>query len=622
MAKPNLLGRALRYIVDAGQYAAGEETKAARRGAYSGMFATALDRQAAWGQYNVDDLTDTDANYQMAVRASWVYADIRLIAARVASHPWEVMERKGEELEEIKSHPFERLWSEPGGTYSGILLAQYSVWWYLLRGNAYLFLSTDGPGRGEPHEIWPMVANWVKPKPETVRRSLLTGLPIVDYEYSIPGTEPMMLPGENVVHFRTPNPWDYWQGLSPLVAARDGIALDIGARRWQRDWYHKNNAVPSAIINLPADMLETDFDFNVERMREDIAAGKRIHFVRSGTMTVATIQQTMADMQFVEARSFTREEIDNIFGVPTGLLSGGSSGDAQQAQEISFGRNTIQPLLDYMAAELTMKVGPYYGEDIVIAAPDVVPQDRALEIQEYTAYGTDRTVNENRAELGLDEWEMAPEAAEMLGLDVGVLANIPTRILALMGQASSSKIAETLGPGIAGDSAAQPGKQPLQIEGGEEPAQAPTAPGQQDAGSLPGAQAPGQAVETLAEKAAWLGIETEMGRWQKVALKEVAAGRNPAEREFASDIIPQGIAEGVREALLFAKTGEDVKAAFGPPFFRKGRPRDGGWAEGPQRGGEGQRRGTSGQDSAGESESPPGPDSGASRGSAGPDEAR
>jgi len=577
MTKPNLLGRVLRYVVAAGEYAQGGGAKAAPRGrGYAGMFATSLDAQAHYGQYNVGDMMDTDADYQRAVQASWVYADIQLIARRVASHAWEVKERKGEELDDIDNHPFEQLWSNPGSTYSGILLAQYCMWWYLLRGNAYLFLATDGPGRGEPREIWPLVANWVTPKPETLRKSVLTGMPIVDYDYSIPMAAPLTLPGENVVHFRTPHFGDYWQGLSPLVAAKDGILLDLGARRWQRDFFREDNATPTALVSLPADMLDADFDRAVQEIQRDIGLGKRLFFGRSGDMTIQTIQQTMADMQFVEARAFTREEIDNIFGVPTGLISGGQSGDAQQAQEITFGRNTIQPLLDYLAAELTLKAAPYYGEEIVIAAPDVVPQDRALAIQEFNVYGADRTVNENRGELGLDEWKMDRKQAEMLGMDVEVLANIPTRLLTLLGRAASSQLAATFAPGEAGG-AAQPTEQapqpqPPQLQNAGQPGQAPEAPMQEETGSLPGAQAPEAAVETLAEKAAWLGIETEMGRWQKVALREVREGRNPAERAFETEIIPQGIMEGVREALLFAKSEADVKAAFGPPFFRKSRP--------------------------------------------------
>jgi HK97 family phage portal protein len=475
------------------------------------MFAPTLRQQADYERHSIEDSVDTDAAYNAAMQASWVYADITLIAARVASEQWEVKRRSGEELLDKANHPFERLWQEPGGTYPGGLLAQYTIWWYLLRGNAYLFVATDAPGRGEPRELWPLVSKWMHPRPETLRKSMVTGKPIIDYEYRLPNTggHGIMLPGENVVHFRTPNPNDYWQGLSPLVAAMDGITLDLGARRWQRDFYREDNAIPTAVIAFPSDMTQTDFERITGQIGEDIKAGKRMFFGR-GEMSVNTVQQTMTDMQFVETRAFTREEIDNIYHVPTGLLTGGNSGDAQQAQEITFARNCIQPLLDYMAAELTMRVAPYYGEDVMIVAPDVVPQDRAIAIQEYTTYGADRTVNENRAELGLDPWVMPEEAAAVLGMDVDALANVPTRLVTLLGRAQSSQLAAAFAPGNVGELTQE---EQEEIEGGEEP------------GNLPGAQAPAQAVETLAEKAARLGIETEMGRWQKVALREVRDGR-------------------------------------------------------------------------------------------------
>jgi len=335
-----------------------------------------------------------DAAYKLAVASEWVYSDITLIADRIASQKWEVKKRSGEDLKEIQNHPFERLWGNPGGLYSSGLLSRYLVWWYLLRGNSYLFVATDAPGRGEPRELWPLLARNVQPLPDSMRSSIVTGKPIIDYKYTVQG-KPQTLPGENVIHFRTPNPFDWWEGLSPLNPAYVALDQDAGARRWQRDFYKEDNAIPAAIASLPVDMSQGDFESLVADIKQMITEGQRILFGRVGELSIDVIQQTIADMRLLETREFNRDAIDRVYKM-YGYWDAGQSGDAQQAREMAFARNVVQPLLTYMADELTLKVAPYYGEDIVICAPDVVPQDRALELQEYQAYRLEMTINENR----------------------------------------------------------------------------------------------------------------------------------------------------------------------------------------------------------------------------------
>lgn len=527
--QPNALGRVLRYVIDGIRFGVRDNESKARN-----MFGPSLRGMADSGNY---EPVDTERAYKLAMCTPWVYADISLIAKRIAAETMIVRRRVGEELVDIANHPFERLWAQPGGTYTGGLAAQYIIWWYCLRGNGYLFVATDGPGRGEPRELWPLIASQVQPVPKTLRKSRLTGKPIIDYAYHLEQYgQPIMLPGENVVHFRTPNPTDYWRGLSPLVAALTGIELDAAARRWQRDWYREDNAVPKAFVGLAAGMSDSDFDRMVDDIRQSILAGERLLFGRTGDMKIESIQQTLEQMQHLESREFTQKEIDAIYNVPTGILSGGMSGDARQAMDIAFNRNCIQPLLKYMAQELTMRVAPYYGEDIVIVASDVVSQDKALQVQEYQTYSMDRTINENRKELGLGQWEIDPKQEELLGMDVQVFANIPTRVLTLLGRATSSQMAEAFQPGTAGN--------------------------------LPGSQSPEMATNALAEKAAELGFHTELKRWEKVAVGELRAGRAPADREFTTDIIPDGLRDVIKVALEFAETESDVREVFVLPFVK------------------------------------------------------
>lgn len=398
----NRLGRVLRYVTDAWRYAA--DGRDAVKAGGRRMFADVITEMGRLGGYGAGEVVDTEAAYTLAVTAHAVYSDIKLVADRTADRKakFEVKRRVGDTVEDLGNHAFERLMARPNTLMGGSFLKRYTTWWYLLRGNAYVFVGSAGPGMGEPVELWPLVANLVQPRPDLMHegRGVFRGQLVIDYEYQVNGRMEM-LPGENVVHFRTPNPFSFWEGLSPLTPALVPAQTDAAQGRWMRDFFDKKNAVPAAIMSLPAETSDDDFDVIRKMLRQQFEEGQRTLITRAGDLSVNVVQQTIEQMQMVAGRDFNAKAIDRIFGIPEGLISGGLSGDSRLAAEIALARNTVQPMLDYFAEEWSANVGPFYGVDVLMEAPNIVPQDRALEAQEYQIFGQDRTVNENRAERGL-----------------------------------------------------------------------------------------------------------------------------------------------------------------------------------------------------------------------------
>lgn len=530
---PNRLGRALSYLTEAWQMAS-LRAKAGSSGA--AMFAGTLERMAQAGAYAVADSGNVQAAAQLAITSAWVYSDITLIANRAASKDAmpKVKRVVGEDLEDAGNHPFEMLLRKPNPLMSGSFLIRYLKEWYLLGGEAYCFISTEAPGKGEPQELWPLPANLITPRPETLRGSALDGRPVIDFEYQVNG-QITWLPGENVIFWRMPNPFDWWRGLSPLTASIMGVQIDHSQGRFVRDYFRKDNAIPTALATLPQNMGLADFQATVEKVREQIESGRRILFTRSGDLTLQTLTHTLEQMQMIAAREFNRDEIDRVYGVPQGLISGGLSGDSRLAAEIAFARNTVQPLIDYFADGWTQSVGPYYGDDVVIAAPDVIPQDRALEVSEYTQYSQDRTINENRTEQDLEAIthplaELPVRLLQYIGPTYGVLGGLAQQRPAPNG-------------GAPGGNGGGNGNEPPEGEDEEsdnEPA---------DIGNQAGQQTPEAMQQNMAGKAVALGLKAELDRWRKVAAKEAKAGHNPAAKPFTSDIIPADVRAYLAEAL-------------------------------------------------------------------------
>ncbi len=541
----NIIDGVTKWVVDRRAYARQYSARAlkADRIPPPRLAATFLERLAQ-SNYSLFRTVDDEQAQELAATCSWVYSDIQLIANRIsgeAARPVAAYWEDGDWQEDWE-HPVNKLIARPNALISGSFMFRYLAWWYLLSGNAYVFVSTPQYGRGEPQELWPLVANQVEPLPDTLRETP-RGL-VVDYAYSIRG-QVATLPGEHIIHFRTPNPWDYWRGLSPLTASLIAIQADTNRAKWDRDFFGVDNAIPTAVISLPAEITDSDFDRAQEEIRAEFGGRRRTAITRAGDLSIETIQQTLADMQMSEMRLLSRDEIDRVYGVPEGIFSS-ASGESRMAVESLFATNTIQPMVDYFAEEWTNGLAWFYGDpDLTIYARPLVPRDKALAIQEYTIYSHDRTINENRSELGLKPIKN-PLAEE-----------VPVRLL--------QWVAPTY-PTIDGE---EPEKEPvppqlLAFQGQQAPAPAPVEEVQETAqvGAMVDAQAPETVVAEEASKAAMEGIRTELKRWQKVALGEVRAGRLAGAREFVSDVLPEGVAAEVREGLADAADEPAVRAVF------------------------------------------------------------
>lgn len=341
----------------------------------------------------------------------------------------------------------------------------------------------------------------------------------INYEYLVDGVA-YILPGENVIHIRNPNPFDYWSGLSFATPMLQFLRIDYEQGKFTEEFYGRDNAIPTAIISVPADTDPEMFEVAKAQFAEEFGNKRRSAFIRAGDFTVQTILQNFKEADFVEMRKFNRDSLWQIIGIPEGINSGAGSGDSRLAAETAFIRNTVQPLLDRFASEFTKDVAPYYGWNIVIKAPSIIPADRAMAIQEYSTYSPDRLINENRKILNLPP-------IELTGINtIDILLLVPIRLIPFM---SSNAF------GSGGD---------------VPPENVPPEAGIGDVTGAPNAENQQQQQFGKASMAAALPfIVQEIKKWRKVSLKEIKAGRNPGNLVFTSDIIPSDMWDEIQKGV-------------------------------------------------------------------------
>jgi len=577
-----------------------------------GVYPAAFTREAAAGVMGISGgSTEKQEEKQeeverLAVLSSWALADMRLIASRLASMQW-LAERKTFGLrdgtKDVKEHDALALLRQPHPFWAGAQVWEEMAFWYLLRGNAYMFIATPAPGYGRPRELWPIPANKIRPVPQSIHdgRGLFAGTLVVDYEVNVGGTV-QLVPGENVLHWRTANPFDNWLGLSPLNGISVALDVDYQQGRWLESFFGEDNAVPANIVSVSPDLGDIEFDETARRLREEFAGKRRTAIIRAGEIAVQVISQTLHEMEMTQGRAFTREQIDRLYMVPPEIFGGGGGVQA----EIVFGRNVLQPLARGLVGLLNQWYMPYFGDaDLRLKVPEMIPADRAMNVQEFATYSKARTVNEAREVLGLPPVKHP-------------LADIPGEILTYEGQAyvisgggGGGMMPPTGGTGpqdMPGGIAGAPdaglfginGGTPAGPQGGEKPPAGPTGPegpnigqgammGVFDIGDSSGQVSPKHSyvneMEAAAGKSAGVAVagrlsaggagvprgmieaqkiatDTELKRWKRVAKRALRAGEWPAGRAFSSSVLPSWLIDFIYMRLASAKTGEDIDAIF------------------------------------------------------------
>lgn len=400
------------------------------------------------------DQSNLEYYLRLAVTSPHFYAAAQTVADRVSeAADWVVEEQVGDHWEKIDNHEFLALLDRPNPIMTSGLLMNDTAWSMQVTGNAYWFLVTDSPGRGPIREIWPLPSLKTAPDPSTLRISPITGQLVIDYKYSL-GTD-VTLPGENVLHIRASNMLDFWRGMSPLSALARTLEMDYNETNWLAGYFGEGNAVPTAIISVPPDLPDEEFDMVKRDIVEQFGQQRRSAITRAGDMSVETIQHTVDDMKILDGLGYNAEAIRAVLRVPSGLRDT-SSGQSRLAAEAALLRDAVLPMLRNVAQWMTLRIMPFYQYDapLRVTVLTEVPQDESIEISKYEAYGQDRTVNEQREQQKLEPLELSGDLKALQPL----LDEVPLRLLELAFQYIAGQQQAAMG-GMAGPGGAPGGQQ-------------------------------------------------------------------------------------------------------------------------------------------------------------------
>lgn len=310
--------------------------------------------QQSSGPSRISNSTGTPVTDDRAMQIGAVFRCIRLIAETCASLPIQGYKRlpNGDAellpddhwLQYILKYPNDNM---TGDEWAESMYGQMAGW-----GNAYSDVVPNSLGRAV--ELWPL----------KVDRMEVTRLKDRSLEYKYPDVYgmPQVKAKGRVLHLRAFS-LDGIMGQSALGAARETLGLAVGAESFAGSFY-ANGGRPSGIMT--SDKLLTDAQR--AQIRKEYGGvsgggedGKRF-WVLEGSLKYSAITVNPQDLQMLETRTFSVEDIARFFGVPLFLLMSQTKdtswGSGIEQQNLGFLTYTLRPYLSRMRCTLNRGIIP------------------------------------------------------------------------------------------------------------------------------------------------------------------------------------------------------------------------------------------------------------------------
>lgn len=340
----------------------------------------------------------------------WTYKCVSKIATDVGSKKMGLYHRdRNGKIEEVEQHIFLDLMKNVNPNMNETEMKEDTQMFLDLVGNSYWYIPKNN--LGIPIEIWTVPAQFMQivPSKETF---------IAGYIYDDGSMQKIAFKEDEIVHFKYPNPKSRFYGMSPLEAGIQQINLSDYMNDYQSALY-KNRARPDVV-------LETNEDLQPEELDRQYANWKRLFrgSDKAGKLAILThgaklkpFSMTPNELDFMEGKRFTREEICSYYNIPLMLMGLGKEvGNRSIGETLDYVymRDCIDPRLKRIATKINEKIMPLYRAEgeFFVAFEDVIPKDKEFMIKERetnikTGFSS---INEERERVGIppSTWGQVP----------------------------------------------------------------------------------------------------------------------------------------------------------------------------------------------------------------------
>lgn len=287
---------------------------------------------------------------------SYVNSCIRAIADQISSTPINLYK----DGDKISEHNALSILKDPADHINGAEFKESIVKHLLLTGDSFIETVTTEKDFGQdrtgkrPVQLLPVIPPsnlTIVPTGEDY-----DGIDIIKgYIYQSTKGQDIALDKDEIIHTKLFNSTDALYGLSPLQALREELFTDLQAIEYNKSFF-KNSARPEGILNTEQQLTDDAVDDIRQRWNKAHQGPQNANKVAvlSRALKYQSIGLSQADMQFVEQRDMTKEDIRSIFRTPDSILGDTQATYASSlAANSNFYLNVVMPLAKRIAESLT-----------------------------------------------------------------------------------------------------------------------------------------------------------------------------------------------------------------------------------------------------------------------------
>ena len=395
-----------------------------------------------------------DKKSQLMANVGWVYAANQVIADDCSAVRLKLMHKMADgDEEEVYSHEVLDLLDDPNMVITAKQLWNLYYSYLNLTGEAYI-LKLDQ--KGNPLTDKTKLPSALFPLPSHLCEFHLGER---DWNESYVMFNGDRYPISAILRDINPDPENIYQGMSIVRKASLTVDTDIQMKRWNNKLF-KNGARPGVVVEVP-DQLKDDAYNRLKQQFDEQYRGVGNAFNRvilEGGAKMSPFMMTTQDLDFLESKRFTRDEILAMFkvsGSNLGITEDVNRANAE-AQDYAYAKRCIKPRLEQFIDFMNKRLlRPIYGGEYVLSYEDPVPENAEMRLQE--------------AQAGVNSWLTIDEVRDMYGREAlpngdgnklyVPMGNVPINELSMIVGSGSDENASDTSNGSEGNSNADEGEE-------------------------------------------------------------------------------------------------------------------------------------------------------------------
>ena len=245
-----------------------------------------------------------------ALQVSTVWACVTLIVETISTLPLNVYksdQNGNKELVDKTSRLYQVLHNRPNKRQVAIVFWSQMMLNRVLRGNSYARIIRDR--NKEVVALWPLSADQME--------VIITDSGSMIYAYTI-DNETLIYTDKDILHI--PGMGNGIVGMAPLDYMRSSVSLAISAQNHTTKTYRKNARRPGVLMS--DQVLTPEQRVKIKENFGDIVSGKdKELYLLEAQFKFDPLGMSPADIQLLESRQFSVQDLARWFGVPSVLIN-------------------------------------------------------------------------------------------------------------------------------------------------------------------------------------------------------------------------------------------------------------------------------------------------------------